>query len=410
MFKASVAAMLHAPLDCITCLSLAQEASKPASTVLPGPNCCNHLDPTSLAMAAQCMVCQDVLQDGTLIESLPCAHQFHNLCITSWGESKGGHFHDAPCPVCKTVPSAADRAAPADVEQGPVDPVNEEIMAFLESGAAWGGDARLDAAPVEDLDAAPGWPFLSLDAAPTLVGEAIASLDAAAPVDAPVDAAPVDAPVDAPVGAAPVEDLDAPAPVDAPSLDDGSDGDADDVRVGPLGMGIRHWGSPEHGGSDEDPDEQPLIPSVLGLLGAQGNGKAKGKDNGKAKGKANRQRQMAKGAATANAAKGKGAAKTKPKAKARRQRPGQADATPVDADAVNAPAVDADAVGAHPLPACYPVNAPAVEVAPPMGAGAPSGAGASTGAGGDEGILVVDEAPVHCYFCGKVALWLRASW
>ena len=186
-------------------------------------------------------------------------------------------------------------------------------------------------------------------------------------------------------------------------IEDGSDSDADDVRFGPLGMGIRHWGSPEHGDSDEDPDEQPLIPSVLGLLGAKGNGKAKGKDNGKAKGKANRERQMANGAATANAAKakGKGAAKTKPKAKARRQRPGQADATPVDADAVNAPAVDADAVGAHPLPACYPVNAPAVEVAPAMGAGAPSGAGASTGARGDEGILVVEEAPVHCYFCGE---------
>lgn len=104
-------------------------------------------------------------------------------------------------------------------------------------------------------------------------------------------------------------------------IEDGSDSDADDVRFGPLGMGIRHWGSPEHGDSDEDPDEQPLIPSVLGLLGAKGNGKAKGKDNGKGKGKANRERQMANGAATANAAKakGKGAAKAKPKAKARQQ-------------------------------------------------------------------------------------------
>ena len=78
-------------------------------------------------------------------------------------------------------------------------------------------------------------------------------------------------------------------------IEDGSDSDADDVRFGPLGMGIRHWGSPEHGGSDEDPDEQPLIPSVLGLLGAKGNGKAKGKDNGKGKGKANRGGKVAKG-------------------------------------------------------------------------------------------------------------------
>ena len=78
-------------------------------------------------------------------------------------------------------------------------------------------------------------------------------------------------------------------------IEDGSDSDADDVRFGPLGMGIRHWGSPEHGDSDEDPDEQPLIPSVLGLLGAKGNGKAKGKDNGKGKGKANRGGKVAKG-------------------------------------------------------------------------------------------------------------------
>ena len=87
------------PLNCIICLSraqpsLVQEASK-------------HID-VAMASETMCAVCKDALDDGTVIESLPCAHSFHTYCIGSWGQAKGGHYFDEPCPICKTIPREAN--------------------------------------------------------------------------------------------------------------------------------------------------------------------------------------------------------------------------------------------------------------------------------------------------------------
>ncbi|KAG2484230.1 hypothetical protein HYH03_016965 [Edaphochlamys debaryana] len=46
-----------------------------------------------------CSVCLDTVEEGAIVMTLPCLHQFHASCITPWLRQKGLH---ASCPMCKT--------------------------------------------------------------------------------------------------------------------------------------------------------------------------------------------------------------------------------------------------------------------------------------------------------------------
>ncbi|KAL6581087.1 E3 ubiquitin-protein ligase sdir1 [Orobanche minor] len=59
-----------------------------------------------------CSVCLEQVNDGELIRSLPCLHQFHVNCIDPWLRQQG------TCPVCKF--SAGSRLSD-EMAQGEVD-------------------------------------------------------------------------------------------------------------------------------------------------------------------------------------------------------------------------------------------------------------------------------------------------
>eukprot|EP00189_Rhodosorus_marinus_P000223 CAMPEP_0113972550 /NCGR_PEP_ID=MMETSP0011_2-20120614/13576_1 /TAXON_ID=101924 /ORGANISM="Rhodosorus marinus" /LENGTH=92 /DNA_ID=CAMNT_0000989613 /DNA_START=257 /DNA_END=535 /DNA_ORIENTATION=+ /assembly_acc=CAM_ASM_000156 len=43
-----------------------------------------------------CVVCLDEIVDGDVVRMLPCAHEFHSTCITSWLKKR------PRCPLCNS--------------------------------------------------------------------------------------------------------------------------------------------------------------------------------------------------------------------------------------------------------------------------------------------------------------------
>ena len=52
-----------------------------------------------LPPSPQCVICLEAFSSGQVVMTLPCIHQFHELCITPYMTQKGSR---AVCPVCKT--------------------------------------------------------------------------------------------------------------------------------------------------------------------------------------------------------------------------------------------------------------------------------------------------------------------
>ena len=74
--------------------------------------------------------------DEERMQILPCAHSFHEYCLQHWAATKGKHWADVPCSVCRSVPSILaecaehmdeeleDDTAPA-VDQGPAETISD---------------------------------------------------------------------------------------------------------------------------------------------------------------------------------------------------------------------------------------------------------------------------------------------
>lgn len=71
--------------------------------------------------APQCVICQDDLNNNTLVETLQCAHTFHTACLNGW---RGQNT----CPMCRTV---INQNAPQQPAQQPQQLNNEDILADL---------------------------------------------------------------------------------------------------------------------------------------------------------------------------------------------------------------------------------------------------------------------------------------
>jgi len=52
-----------------------------------------------------CGICHMDFDDEERMQILPCAHSFHEYCLQHWAATKGKHWADVPCSVCRSVPS-----------------------------------------------------------------------------------------------------------------------------------------------------------------------------------------------------------------------------------------------------------------------------------------------------------------
>jgi len=83
-----------------------------------------------------CGICHMDFDDEERMQILPCAHSFHEYCLQHWAATKGKHWADVPCSVCRSVPSILaecaehmdeeleDDTAPA-VDQGPAETISD---------------------------------------------------------------------------------------------------------------------------------------------------------------------------------------------------------------------------------------------------------------------------------------------
>ena len=56
-------------------------------------------------MPHSCGICHMDFDDEEGMQILPCAHSFHEYCLQHWAATKGKHWVDVPCSVCRSVPS-----------------------------------------------------------------------------------------------------------------------------------------------------------------------------------------------------------------------------------------------------------------------------------------------------------------
>jgi hypothetical protein len=64
---------------------------------------------------SMCVICQDDLQPGDVVKSLPCKHQFHSKCIDEWLHRSG------TCPMCNQgVVEGANQGSPSIFPSTPI--------------------------------------------------------------------------------------------------------------------------------------------------------------------------------------------------------------------------------------------------------------------------------------------------
>ncbi len=54
---------------------------------------------TASSSAFVCSICLEEAEEGVVLVTLPCLHQFHDACVKPWIVRQGRH---AACPLCKT--------------------------------------------------------------------------------------------------------------------------------------------------------------------------------------------------------------------------------------------------------------------------------------------------------------------
>jgi len=112
-----------------------------------------------------CGICHMDFDDEERMQILPCAHSFHEYCLQHWAATKGKHWADVPCSVCRSVPNelaehmtGADRQAAAVADASLEDdtaPVVDQLPAETISDGDGGEEVEQpeeDAGEEEEAD------------------------------------------------------------------------------------------------------------------------------------------------------------------------------------------------------------------------------------------------------------------